>query len=174
MKALYGLFPDADSAQRGYDALHAAGSHLGFDRARIVVRSSEPFEGYEFAEEEAHTPMYWLAALGGVVGAAIGYLLTSLTQRAYPLPTGAMPIVPPWTNGIIVYETTMLGAVLTTLITLLFSTRLPRFKTPLSDPQIWSGKILIGVTDPPAGSDRELETRLRQAGASEVNVSASV
>ena len=39
-----------------------------------------------------------------------------------------MPIVAPWTVGLIAYETTMLGAVLATLVGLLVELGLPNFK----------------------------------------------
>ena len=116
--------------------------------------------------------MFLLAALGGLAGGLFGYWLTSFTQRAYVLPTGGMPIVPPWTNGIIIYELTMLGAILVTLVTLLRTTRLPTFKAPLSDPEIWSGKILVGVRNVSGQANAELEKRLRQAGASQVKQSS--
>jgi hypothetical protein len=76
-----------------------------------------------------------------------------------------MPIVTSWTNGIIIYELTMLGAILTTLLTLLVTAGLPNFKPKLSDPEIWNGKILVGVTDPPEGARAALEAKLLQAGA---------
>lgn len=164
MKALYALYPDADSAQRAVDALRSASSERGFDAYRIVVVSSEPLEGYDFADERSKTPMFGLAALGGVVGGGFGYWLTSFTQKAYPLPTGGMPIVAPWTNGIVIYELTMFGAILFTLLTLLLSARLPSLRTRLSDPEIWAGKILVGIVNPPENSRIEIQRRLRQAG----------
>ena len=69
--------------------------------------------------------------------------------------TGGMPITPPWTNGIIIYELTMLGAILMTLIVLLRGARLPNFKGVIKDPEIWMGKILVGVADPPLDSQSE-------------------
>jgi len=164
MKAIYALYPDPESAQRAVDALRSASSELGFDARRIVVVSSEPLEGYAFADEHAKTPMFGLAALGGLLGAGFGYWLASFTQRAYPLPTGGMPIVAPWTNGIIIYELTMLGAILFTLFTLLASAPLPNLGSRVSDPEIWNGKILVGVANPPQDSRIEVERRLRQAG----------
>ncbi len=92
-----------------------------------MVVSGEPYEGYDFSDRYAKSYMFPLAAVGGLVGGTCGYLLTSLTQRAYPLPTGGMPIVPPWTNGIIVYELTMLGAILTTLVYMFVAAPLPSF-----------------------------------------------
>jgi len=172
MKTLYALYADPEGAQRAVDALRAATSELKFDAQQIIIVSGEPHEGYDFADEHHTTNPYRLAVLGAVVGGTLGYLLTTLTQKAYPLPTGGMPIAPIWTNGIIVYEMTMLGAILTTLATLLISAGLPNFKGVITDPEISAGKILVGVTDPPESSQGELERRLRQAGASSVKQSS--
>jgi hypothetical protein len=165
MNAIYGLYSDPESAQAAVDALRGASSAVGVDARKIVVMTSEPFEGQEFADEHAKTHMFPLAALGGLIGGSFGYWLTSFTQTSYPLTTGGMPIVTSWTNGIIIYELTMLGAILTTLFTLLVTARLPRFGATISDPEIWTGKILVGVEDPPESSRTEVEARLRRAGA---------
>ena len=165
MSALYGLYPAPDSAQRAVATLRSASAEMRFDPRQIVVVSQEPLENFAYAEEHAKSPMFLLAAVGGLLGGTIGYLLTSITQKSYPLPTGGMPLVPPWTNGIIVYEMIMLGAIIFTLATLLVTAHLPTFKKPLTDPEIWSGKILVGVTDPPENSRHQLEARLTQAGA---------
>lgn len=168
MKAIYTLCPDPDAAQRLVDALRVASLDLGFKSEHVVVVSGEPYEGYEFSDEHAKSPMFPLALAGAVVGGTCGYFLTTLTQHAYPLPTGGMPISAPWTNGIIVYELTMLGAIVTSLVFLLASTRLPNFGAHLTDPDIWTGKILVGVTDPPESSAAGIERTFRQAGASEI------
>ena len=110
--------------------------------------------------------------LGGAIGALSGYLLTTLTQKAYPIATGGMPITPPWTNGIIIYELTMLGAILMTLIVLLRGARLPNFKGVITDPEIWTGKILVGVVDPPK-DPAELEICLLEAGAVQIKYFSS-
>ena len=165
MSAIYALYTTTAAAQRAVNALRASSSGLHFDAEQIVVVSQEPLEECEFAEDRHKTPMFLLAVIGALLGAVTAYFLTSLTQRSYPLPTGGMPLVPPWTDGIIVYEMTMLGAIIFTLATLLVTAHLPTFKKPLTDPEIWSGKILVGVTDPPENSRRQLEARLTQAGA---------
>jgi hypothetical protein len=168
MKVLYALYADPETAQRAVDALHAAGSELKFDQRQIVIVSGEPHEGYDFTDSHHTTKPYRWAALGGVVGGTCGYLLTTLTQKAYPIFTGGMPITPPWTNGIIIYELTMLGAILTTLVTLLFGAKLPNFKGVIKDQEIWTGKILVGIADPLESSRPELERRLLQAGATQI------
>jgi hypothetical protein len=162
--ATYGLYSDPESAQRAVDALRSA----GVNEPAITVISSEPFEEHEFGRRDHHTLMPWLAALGGLTGGAAGYLLVSLTQLAYPLPTAGMPIVTLWSNGIITYELAMLGAILTTLATLLLAARLPNWKPQLYDPAVSDGKILIGAANQQGASRIELAKILRESGAIEV------
>jgi hypothetical protein len=172
MKALYALYSDPDAAQRAVNALKLAGSSLGIGERQIVVVTAEPFDGYDFSDDHSQTHIFLLASIGGIDGAIFGYWLTRFTQVSYPLNTGGMPIVSLWTNGIIIYELTMLGAIVWTLVTLLITARLPHFGKSLSDPAIWHGKILVGVTDPPEQARTELEKQFRQAGASEVKSTA--
>jgi Alternative complex III, ActD subunit len=168
MKALYALYAEPRSAQRAIEALRRSGPEVGFDAGQIVVISGEPLESPALAGAQRKTPQYALAALGGLLGGIGGYWLISYTQRSYPISTGAMSIVPLWANGVIIYECAMLAAIVTTVLVLLFGARLPKRKAPLSDPEVWYGKILVGVTDPPANSRSRLETLLSQAGAREV------
>jgi len=173
MKIVYALFADPDAAQRAVDALHTASSDLKFDDQKIVIVSGEPHEGYDFADSHITNRPYRWAALGGVTGGLCGYLLTTLTQKSYPIFTGGMPITPPWTNGIIIYELTMLGAILTTFVTLLRGAGLPNFKGTIKDPEIWLGKILVGVADPPQAARAGLESCLLAAGAVEIKETCS-
>jgi Protein of unknown function (DUF3341) len=168
MNALYGLYADAEGAQRAVDALRAASSELKFNPQQIVVVSGEPHEGYEFTDSHATSSPYRWAVLGAVVGGLSGYLLTTLSQKAYPIHTGGMSLTPAWTNGIIVYEMIMLGAILTTLVVLLIGAGLPNFKGVIADPEVGKGKILVGVVDPQESSQPEVERRLQQAGAWQV------
>jgi hypothetical protein len=172
MKALYGLYADAEGAQRAVDSLRAATSELKFDAQQIIIVSGEPHEGYEFTDSHVTSTPYRWAVLGAAVGGTAGYLLTTLSQKSYPIHTGGMSITPGWTNGIIVYEMIMLGAILTTLLVLLIGAGLPNFKEVLTDPEVGKGKILVGVVDPPENSRQELERRLQQAGAWQVKQSA--
>lgn len=172
MKALYALYSDPDAAQRAVNALKTAGGSLGIGERQIVVVTGEPYDGYDFPDEHSQTHIFLLASIGGIVGAILGYWLTRFTQLSYPLNTGGMPIVTSWTNGIIIYEMTMLGAIVGTVATLLVTARLPQLGQSLSDPAIWHGKILVGVTDPPDQARPELEKQFRQAGASEVKTSS--
>jgi hypothetical protein len=168
MNAIYGLFPDSNSARRAVTALRAESSRLRINAQAIVIMSSEPLQGEGFGWDEQRTPMPWLALLGGLLGAACGYALAAFTQRTYPLPTGGMPIVAMWPTGIVMYELTMLGAIFATIVTFLVAAGLPNYRKRLYDPEVTNGKILVGISDPDSHCRAELEQRLFQEGAEQV------
>jgi Protein of unknown function (DUF3341) len=162
--SIYGLFASPDLAERGVNALRAA----GIARENIVIMSSEPYDQYAFTRFEHRTIMPWLATAGGLVGGTLGFLLARYTQVAYPITVGNMPRISPWPTAIVTYELTMFGAVMTTVITLLITARLGRRRAAPYDAEISNGKILIGVIDPSDAARADLEQRLRGAGADQV------
>ena len=163
MTAIYGLYRTPDDAQRAFDKLRAA----GISENEITVMSSEPLEEYEFGSRDRQTVMPWFAILGAATGLTGAYLLTSLTQKAWAINTGGMPTVTNWTNMIILFELTMLGAVFATVLTLLKTARLPAKLPAYYDPAISRGRILVGASPanlPPA----QIERALRIAGAESI------
>jgi hypothetical protein len=168
MDAIYGLFSSSDSAGRALAVLRAESSRLHISPQAITVISCEPLEADGVGGQKQRTPMPWLAVFGGLVGGTAGYSLAAFTQRTYPLPTGGMPIVALWPTGIVMYELTMLGAILTTVVTFLVTARLPRYRNRLYDPEVSHGKILVGVTHPDRDFRGELKQRLYDQGAEQV------
>ena len=167
MKTVYALYRSPESAQRAFDHLRRAGIP---DRA-ITILSSEPFEEYEFGQRDRKNWMTWIAAAGGLVGLLSAYLLTSITQQLWPINTGGMPIVTNWSNLIIIFELTMLGAIVTTVLTLLVTARIPSWTKPeIDDPAIADGKILIGVANPSNAS--LIEQTLHSSGGGVVKTIA--
>jgi hypothetical protein len=149
MSAVYALYADPESAQAAVDRLRAAGVA---DR-EITVISSEPFETHEFGHRDRATWMFRIAGAGGAVGLSFAYWMTRTTELAWPLPTGGMPIVAPWPNLVIIFELTMLFAVLSTVATLLVTAELPRRRPRLYDPAVADGLILVGLENPVAPRD---------------------
>jgi hypothetical protein len=160
VKAVYGLFPDPDAAQRAVENLRAAGV---VDRDIIVI-SSAPFEEYEFSHRDKATWIYWLAGVGGAIGLSVGYWLTRLTEIDWPLPTGGMPIVAMWPNLVIIFELTMLFGILTTVLTLLITTKIPRRQPKLYDRAVSDGQILVGLENPQSVPLEELKRALTGPG----------
>jgi len=96
----------------------------GVPSSAITVMSSEPLH-----LEALHPPKTRIAGFGiagGLLGAVFAVLLTVLTSRRVGLVTGGMPIVSPWAFGIIVFELTALGAILATLVRMIYEARLFR------------------------------------------------
>jgi len=151
MTSMYGLYEEPDGAQRAFTALRRA----GVAEVEITVISAEPFEAFEFAERDKSLVLFRLAGIGGVLGLIVGLLLTTGTERAWPLVTGGMPIVAWWPNLVIIFELTMLGAILTTVVSLLVAASLPTTKRAMYDPAVSDGRILVGV---PLTADRAPDT----------------
>jgi hypothetical protein len=152
LNSIYGLFLDPDAAERGMNALRAA----GVAPENILVMSAQPFDDYSFTHAGRKTVMPWLATLGGLVGGTCGFLLARYTQVAYPSITGGMPLVSPWPTAIVTYELTMFGAVMTTVIAIRprdferqdsnrrpgpFGCRTRRFGTAFTQRRCRAGKI---------------------------------
>jgi Alternative complex III, ActD subunit len=164
VRSIYGLYSDPDTAQRAVDRLRGAGAT---DPA-IVVISSEPFEEYEFSHRDHETWMFWIAGGGGATGFAFAYWLTSVTQQLWPLNTAGMPIVSGIPNAIVIFETTMLGAILATVITLLISARLPTRQEHMYDPEVSDGYILVGIENPEESNLDAYHAALEAAGQGRV------
>jgi hypothetical protein len=156
MRAVYGLYPNGDSAQQAVNRLRAS----GVVDQDITVISSQPMEDYEFGEMDKATWMWWLACLGGLIGMAIGFGLAWVTETSWPMNVGGLPTFAWWPNLIIIFELTMLGSILATVVTLIVSALLPRKGQTLYDPEVTDGQILVGVEDPPEGSVPGLQATL--------------
>jgi len=156
MRAVYGLYPDGDSAQQAVNRLRAAGLA---DR-EITVISAQPMEDHEFGEMDKATWMWWLACLGGLIGMSSGFGLAWVTETSWPMNVGGLPTFAWWPNLIIIFELTMLGAILATVATLVVSALLPGKGQTLYDPEVTDGQILVGVEDPPEGSIQSLQATL--------------
>ena len=97
-----------------------------------------------------------------------GCALATITALNYPLVKGGMPIVAPWTVGLITYETTMLGAVLATLAGLLVELGLPNFKSLPYDESVVDGGVVVAVKS--TGENRPvIHEMVTAAGAVKVN-----
>lgn len=156
MRAVYGLYPNGDSAQQAVNRLRAAGVVDG----DITVISSQPMEDYEFGEMDKATWMWWLACLGGLIGMSVGFGLAWLTETSWPMNVGGLPTFAWWPNLIIIFELTMLGSILATVATLIVTAFLPGKGRTLYDPEVTDGQILVGVEDPPEGAIQTLQATL--------------
>ena len=162
-RGVLGLFRTAEQVAGATEMLRQE----GFTPADYDVLSGSPYPEGAFGEEHPQHRLFLFPLFGAACGFAVALLLTVGTQLAYPLVTGGKPIlgVPPM--FIIMYEGTMLGAILFTVIGIIFESRLPRIGVGLYDPRITEGYLGLVVACP---SDRvgAVEQLLRRAGAEDV------
>ena len=155
---MYALYADGEAAQQAVNRLRATG--LADDEMTVI--SAQPMEDYEFGNMHKATWMWWIACGGGLLGMASAFGLAWLTEMSWPMNVGGLPVLAWWPNLIIIFELTMLGAILATVITLIVSAGLGRGGR-LYDPAVSDGKILVGVENPSGDIDR-LEKALAAPG----------
>ncbi len=164
-QALLGLYQTPEAAADAVSNLQQAGiPHNNYE-----ILSGVPYPEGTFGEPPVRHKLYVFP----LIGAAIGFILAVMegvgTQLAYPMVTGGKPIlsIPPII--IIAYELTLLGAIIFTVIGIVFESRLPRPAVGLYDTRITEGLIGVICTCP---QERVEEVRgfLQRAGAIEVKV----
>ena len=160
---LLGLYTDANYAAEAGDALQ----ELGLTNEDYDFLTGAPYPEGAFGERHSSHHLYVFPFVGALVGLTAGIVLTSMTQMAYPLVTGGKPILSLPPMAIVTYEGTMLGAILFTVLGILFESRLPRPRLELYDDRITEGYIGVLVS-----CEQEqvsvVERALTQAGAVEV------
>lgn len=139
----------------------------GIDSDAMEVMTSQPIHGEPFLPEKKSTKLRTWAFAGAALGLLGGFALATVTALNYPLVKGGMPIVSPWTVGLITYETTMLGAVLATLVGLLVELGLPNFKNLPYDPSVVDGGVVLAVACPDSART-SVEHAVGAAGATKI------
>jgi hypothetical protein len=157
MKAMYALYEDGHAAQRAVDELRAA----GVADVDITVITAAPMEDFEFSHIGRPTRFWYIACGGALIGLLFSTWLTRFTQRAWPINTANMATVAWWPNLIVMFELTMLGAILATVASFIVTTGLGRRQPALYDPEVTTqNKILVGIESPSEDKRAALERAL--------------
>lgn len=161
--AVLGVFDDPVKVADAIDGLRAA----GFEGSAIKTYTDTPYPEGAFGDEPENHRLYVFPFMGGLCGFSVALLITIGTQMAYPLVTGGKPIlaVPPMVH--VLYEGTMLGAILFTVLGIIFESRLPNFSSAPWDPRISEGFIGLLVSRAEGRADAA-ESAMRSAGAIDI------
>ena len=155
MKAIYGLYGDGASAQQAVNRLRAA----GLSDQQITIMSAQPMEDFEFGHIDKKNWLWWVACGGGLLGMASAFGLAWLTEMSWPIDVGGLPTFAWWPNLIIIFEMTMLGAILATVLGLVITAGLGR-RVGFYDPEVTDGSILVGVENPEPDRVTDLQKAL--------------
>jgi len=105
----------------------------------IAVFSDAPIE---FPRDALHhsSRMSFVVVMGAITLCLLTIGFVYFTQYNYPIVTGGMPTFSLWATGVIFYEITMLGAIVTTFLWFIYEGGLlrrgPRKPTPTIEPGI--------------------------------------
>ncbi len=159
-KSVLGLYTEEDSAADALDNLRDA----GFEEGEYELLTGTPYPEGTFGEAEPEHHLFRWPLIGAACGFTGGLIITAGTQMAYPLITGGKPIlsIPPM--AIIMYEGTMLGAIIFTIIGIIFESRLPRLFMGAYSEKITEGHIGVTVTTE-EGRTGVAEEALKKSGA---------
>lgn len=153
-----GLCPDEKVAAEAIEALEKR----GFSSNEYEILTGMPYPEGTFGEKPARHRLYLFPLVGAAAGFSVALLLTVGTQLSYPLVTGGKPILSLPPMMLILFEGTMLGAILFTVIGVIFEARLFGPKLGLYDRRITEGYIGILVA---SFAERVLEAEEVMASA---------
>jgi hypothetical protein len=157
---LIGEFREKDAVASAIRALRAAG-HTPAD---LDLFSEEPVE-LPRGVLDRPSRMSLASVLGAIT---FGLLATSFiwwTQHDYKLVTGGMPLFSFWATGVITYEMTMLGAIVTTFAWFLWESGLVRKRDRSAPvPEVDPGSMCLRVRCRVEQSAQASEA-MRRAGA---------
>jgi hypothetical protein len=156
---LSGEFQERDSIIRALRYL----KENGLKPDHLDVFSEVPLElPRDALERRSH--MSFAVVMGAITSCLLTIGFVYFTQYNYPLFTGGMPLFSFWATGVVFYELTMLGAIVTSLFWFVHESgllrRVRRAPAPIFEP----GSICVRVLCDP-GQEHVIRQLLETAGA---------
>lgn len=141
-------FFEQDAATRALRSLRAN----SFTPADLAVFSGEPIE-FPRGVLDRPSRMSFVVVLGAITAFLLVVGFVYYTQHDYPIVTGGMPIFSFWATGVVFYELTMLGAILTTFLWFLHESGLLKRGPRPPAPPVEPGVICLRVQCRPEQAD---------------------
>lgn len=160
---LLALFEDIDPAAEAIDKLH----EMGVTDERLNVISGVPFTHKMLGRPHPWTNVSRLALGGAIAGFFFGLFLNFGTPYLYHVPVGGQYITPIPPGLIIVFEMTMLFALLATFLGVFLDSFFPNYRPMEYVSEISDGKIGIFFKVPQEDQQQYSEV-MNQMGAESV------
>lgn len=160
---LLALFEDIDPAADAIDKLH----EMGVTDDRLNVISGVPFTHKMLGRPHPWTNVSRLALGGAVAGFFVGLFLNFGTPLLYDVRVGGQALTPIPPGLIIIFEMTMLFALLSTFLGVFLDSFFPNYRPMEYVPEISDGKIGIFFKVPQEEQQIFTDT-LSQMGAESV------
>ena len=160
---LLALFEDIDPAANAIEKLH----EMGVTDDRISVISGVPISHKMLGRPHPWTNVSRLALGGAVAGFLFGLFLNFGTPFLYGVRVGGQALFPIPPGLILVFEMTMLFALLSTFLGVFLESYFPNYRAMEYVPQVSDGKIGI-FFKAPEDEQQKFEDALNQLGAESV------
>ena len=160
---LLALFEDIDPAADAIEKLH----EMGITDDRINVISGVPIMHKMLGRPHAWTNVSRLALGGAVAGFCLGVFLNYGTPYLYPVPVGGQYITPIPPGMILIFEMTMLFALLATFLGVFLDSYFPNYRPLEYMPEISDGKIGVFFKCPENDQEKYVDA-LSSMGAESV------
>lgn len=160
---LLALFEDIDPAANGIEKLH----EMGVPDDNINVISGVPVSHKILGRPHPWTNVSRLALGGAIAGFCIGAFLNYGTPYLYTVPVGGQYITPIPPGMILLFEMTMLFALLSTFLGVFLDSYFPNYRPLEYVPEISDGKIGVFFRVP-QDEQQKFTDALHQVGAESV------
>jgi hypothetical protein len=157
------LFSDIDPAAEAIEKLH----EMGVTDDRMEIMSGVPINPRMLGRPHPWTNVSRLALGGAIVGFLIGFFLNFGTPNLYAVRVGGQALFPIPPGLILLFEMTMLFALLSTFLGVFLESFFPNYRPLEYVPQISDGKIGIFFRVP-QDEQQKFTDALNQMGAESV------
>jgi hypothetical protein len=140
----------------------------GFGQDCIDIFSDKPVE-FPRGLLERRSRMSFATVIGAIVACLLTIAFVYFAQYNYPLMTGGMPLFSLWATGVIFFELTMFGSIVTTFLWFLKESGLPRRGSRAPAPPVEPGTICLRIRCLAEQAD-EVSRYLARAGAHNVRL----
>jgi hypothetical protein len=159
------LMGDFRETQAAADAITNLKSK-GVQRNDLEVFSNEPVE-FEHGVLDVPSHMSLIVVSCAVLALLLTIWFVHYTQFDYPLVTGGMPLFSAWGTGVVFYELTMLGSIITTFVLFIWESGLLRKAHSGPVPVVVPHTICLRIRCRDEQAD-DLARSLEQAGAKQI------
>lgn len=157
---LLALFEDIDPAANGVEKLHEFG--IGDESINII--SGVPIAHTMLGRPHPWTNVSRLSLGGAIVGFLVGLFLNFGTPYLYHVPVGGQYITPVPPGMIILFEMTMLFALLSTFLGVFLDSYFPNYRPMEYVAEVSDGKVAVFFKCP-KDNNKKIKDALSKVGA---------
>ncbi len=161
---LMGLFDDDKATSAALDDIY----ELGVRDDQITVISSIPYPEQALGRHHVWVRLPFIVLAGAFVGFLFGYFLSAITPRLYPINVSGHPLSGGPPAAIITYIFTMLFAVISTFIGVLWEIDVPGFEKKFYDRKVTSGQLAVVLEGLPADKEKAATAAMTAHGGQDI------